>query len=135
MDQAKKENPISMTKANAAKATITIFNTRFACASSLFLCTSFRLLLFISLLFKFNSNKVKLKKPTIQKYSPIKFVFNRAINLYFSWLLLFFRRELHQISLDEAFQFTIHHAVYIRRLVVGTVILYTTIIEDITPNL
>lgn len=36
--------------------------------------------------------------------------------------LSLFGRKFHQISLDKAFYFTIHHSVYIRGLEVGTMV-------------
>ena len=45
------------------------------------------------------------------------------------------RGKFHQISFDEIVDFTIHHTVYIRCLIVGAVIFHTAIIKHITADL
>ena len=44
-------------------------------------------------------------------------------------------REFHEVSLDEIVDFSIHHAINITRLIVGTVVFHTAIIKHVRANL
>ena len=43
--------------------------------------------------------------------------------------------ELHQVSLDEGIYLTIHHTTHVTGLVIGAMILHTTVVKDITAYL
>ena len=39
--------------------------------------------------------------------------------------------EFHEVSLDEAVDFAVHHAPHVRSLEIGAVVLYAAVVEDI----
>ena len=53
----------------------------------------------------------------------------------FSFLLLSLIGKLHEIRLDETVNLAVHYTAYIRCLVVCTVVLHATVIEDVAADL
>ena len=43
--------------------------------------------------------------------------------------------KLHQVSFDKAVYLSIHHAIHITGLEVGTVVLHAAVVEDVATNL
>ena len=51
------------------------------------------------------------------------------------YLLFFINWELHKISLDETIYLTIHNAIDISGLVIGTVVFHPSVVKHVTTYL
>ena len=51
------------------------------------------------------------------------------------YLLFFINRKLHKISLDETIYLTIHNAIDISGLVIGTVVFHPSVVKHVTTYL